>query len=90
MTRQRWLVLGVVIIAIIAHLSGASSYLTFESLKKHRRSLHTLVQNHAFEAPIFFVLLYTVLVAFALPGATVLTLAAGTNFAFKRIVLHKY
>ncbi len=55
-------------------------YLTLESLKANRASLADLRATHAALFPAAFVLVYIVQTAFSLPGAAILSLAAGAIF----------
>eukprot|EP00005_Dracoamoeba_jomungandri_P004812 CAMPEP_0174249988 /NCGR_PEP_ID=MMETSP0439-20130205/306_1 /TAXON_ID=0 /ORGANISM="Stereomyxa ramosa, Strain Chinc5" /LENGTH=296 /DNA_ID=CAMNT_0015329943 /DNA_START=37 /DNA_END=930 /DNA_ORIENTATION=+ len=78
---QKLLVLFVIVVAIVARISGFTDFFSFESLKKHRAELLVLVGQNPYTAPLVFVGVYAALVALALPGATVSTLAAGFLFA---------
>lgn len=55
-------------------------YLTLSSLKANRASLEALRAAHAFLFSAVFVLIYIVQTAFSLPGAAILSLAAGAIF----------
>lgn len=55
-------------------------YLTLESLKANRANLEALRIAHAFLFSAVFVLIYIVQTAFSLPGAAILSLAAGAIF----------
>jgi uncharacterized membrane protein YdjX (TVP38/TMEM64 family) len=55
-------------------------YLTLESLKANRASLEAMRTAHAFLFSAVFVLIYIVQTAFSLPGAAILSLAAGAIF----------
>jgi uncharacterized membrane protein YdjX (TVP38/TMEM64 family) len=55
-------------------------YLTLESLKANRASLEALRAAHAVLFPAVFVLIYVAQTAFSLPGAAILSLAAGAIF----------
>lgn len=81
MVHARWIILGVLVAAMAtAHYSGLIDILTFETLKQERITILALVEAHPIAAPIVYVLLYTFIVACTVPGATVLTLAAGLLF----------
>lgn len=78
---KRWLplaLLGSVIAGIFAF--GLNDYLNLETLRENRAALKALVEAHAAVASIGFVLIYAVVVAASLPGATVMTLAGGFLF----------
>ncbi len=78
---KRWLplaLLGVVIAGSFA--LGLNDYLNLETLRENRAALKALVETHAAAAMIGFILIYAVVVATSLPGATVMTLAGGFLF----------
>lgn len=55
-------------------------YLTFAAFKEHRQDLVLLIDGHGALAVAVFLCGYTAIVAFSVPGATVLTIAAGFFF----------
>jgi uncharacterized membrane protein YdjX (TVP38/TMEM64 family) len=68
--------------AVVAafHFLDLGKHLTLESLKANRASLEALRTAHAFLFPAVFVSTYIVQTAFSLPGAAILSLAAGAIF----------
>ena len=62
------------------HFLGLGKYLTLESLKANRALLADLRLAHTVLFPAVFVLVYIVQTAFSLPGAAILSLAAGAIF----------
>jgi uncharacterized membrane protein YdjX (TVP38/TMEM64 family) len=62
------------------HFLDLGKYLTLESLKANRAHLTDLRGTHAFLFAAVFVLVYIVQTAFSLPGAAILSLAAGAIF----------
>lgn len=62
------------------HFLDLGRYLTLESLKANRALLADLRAAHAFLFAAAFVLIYVVQTAFSLPGAAILSLAAGAIF----------
>lgn len=78
---KRWLPL-VVLVAVIAgsFALGLDEYLNLETLRENRAALKALVEAHAPVGILGFVLVYAVVVAASLPGATVMTLAGGFLF----------
>ena len=72
----------VVFVAVVAvfYFLDLGKYLTLESLKANRALLSDLRQTHAFLFATVFVLIYIVQTAFSLPGAAILSLAAGAIF----------
>src|SRR5687768_8138776 len=59
---------------------GLDRYLSFQALAEHREALLALVAANAALAALGFVLAYAAAVALSVPGASVLTLAAGFLF----------
>ena len=75
------IVLCVLIAFIVAiKVSGAGSYLTIENLRLHKEQLEQFIGSHYSLSVLIYVSIYVVIVAFSLPGATVLTLAGGFLF----------
>jgi len=72
----------VVFAAVVAafHFLDLGKYLTLESLKANRASLEALRGTHAFLFSAVFVWIYILQTAFSLPGAAILSLAAGAIF----------
>ena len=72
----------VVFAAVVAAFTflDLGKYLTLESLKANRALLADLRAAHTFLFPAVFVLVYIVQTAFSLPGAAILSLAAGAIF----------
>lgn len=68
--------------AVVAafHFFDLGKYLTLENLKANRALLTDLRAAHAFLFAAVFVLIYVVQTAFSLPGAAILSLAAGAIF----------
>jgi len=67
-------------VAAAFYILDLGSYLTLESLKGNRASLEALRDTHPFLFPSLFTLVYIVQTAFSLPGAAILSLAAGALF----------
>src|SRR3546814_10279415 len=59
---------------------GGHRYVGFDTLERHHEALMALVAAHRLAAPLTFVALYAVMVAFSIPGALVMTVAAGFLF----------
>jgi len=80
-TKKKILILILIIAAIIAiRYSPAGSILTFENLKQHRESLVNFVQDRYGLSVVVFIAAYILVTAFSIPGAVVLTIAAGFLF----------
>ncbi len=80
--KSRKILILLVFAAVVAAFSflDLGKYLTLESLKANRGRLADLRAAHAFLFAAVFVLIYIVQTAFSLPGAAVLSLAAGAFF----------
>ncbi|MDQ6997694.1 MAG: TVP38/TMEM64 family protein [Mariprofundus sp.] len=57
-----------------------AQYISFDALAEHRVSLLNWVDLHAMLAPLAYILLYVVVVAFSLPGGLVMTVSGGFLF----------
>ena len=64
----------------VLHLSGLGQYLSLETIKTHRETLTEFVARNLLVAAIAYVAIYTVAVAFSMPGAVFLTLSGGFLF----------
>ena len=60
--------------------SGLHEYLSFEQLRAHRLTLNTWVADYPVLSALVYMLTYIVVVAFSLPGGTIMTLAGGFLF----------
>jgi uncharacterized membrane protein YdjX (TVP38/TMEM64 family) len=80
--KARKILILLVFAAVVAvfYFLDLGKYLTLESLKANRALLSDLRQTHAFLFATVFVLIYIVQTAFSLPGAAILSLAAGAIF----------
>jgi len=75
--------LPLIMIAVLTALffaSGLHEYLSFEQLREHRLELNAWVASQPVLAALVFILTYIVVVAFSLPGGTIMTLAGGFLF----------
>lgn len=78
---KRWLPLALLVILVsAAFATGLDRYFTFETVRDNRAVLLTFVEKHWLIASLGFVILYTVVVALSLPGASIMTLAGGFLF----------
>ena len=77
---KKFLLLGIVLTIAFFFLSGAVKFVTLEALKEHRQILSQFHSAHPFGFPLLFIGLYLIQTALSLPGATVMTLAAGAIF----------
>lgn len=77
----RWIVLAIVVIAAFAlWRSGLLAELSLQGLKARQESLGTWVSAHHWLALGSFFLAYVAVTSLSLPGAVILTLAAGALF----------
>ncbi len=79
-TKQLIFLLLLVAVIVALRLSGIGDYLTLESLQKNRDALHLLVREHPLQSVTLYVIVYVLVVALNIPGATVLTIAGGYLF----------
>ena len=80
--KARKILILLAFVAVVAafHFLGLGKYLTLESLKVNRAALENLRLGHTVLFAAAFVLVYIVQTAFSLPGAAILSLAAGAVF----------
>lgn len=74
------LILMLMLVLFIAFDLG--QLLSFEALAEHRAALLAWVDEHAVLAPVVYMLVYFVVVAFSLPGGLVMTISGGFLFGF--------
>ena len=78
---QRAAPVAVMVLGAIAFFAlGLDEYVTLEALREHRTLLTTFVAENAVAAPLLFMTIYAVVVAFSLPGGAVMTIAGGFLF----------
>ncbi len=78
--RRLWIALGVVALLLALRASPAGHLLSLDALARNRDALTGFVAAHLALSAAAFVALYIAVVAFSLPGATVMTLAGGLLF----------
>lgn len=84
----RWAVLlALALLLAWAFQSGAADALTLDNLKQQQAQLARWVGTHPWQAAALFFALYVVVAAASIPGAAVLTVAAGALFGFGRGLL---
>ncbi len=82
---KRIVPVAVLVLGVIAFFAfGLNKYVTLEALREHRTLLTAFVAENAVAAPLLFMTLYAVAIAFSLPGGAVMTIAGG--FLFGNIV----
>jgi pyruvate/2-oxoglutarate dehydrogenase complex dihydrolipoamide dehydrogenase (E3) component/uncharacterized membrane protein YdjX (TVP38/TMEM64 family) len=81
MKTKRFMLLLLVVVAIAAFfVFDLGHYLSLDTLKLHQQTLQEFTQMHPWQSTAAFFLLYTVATALSVPGAAILTLAAGAIF----------
>ncbi len=78
--RRLWIALGLLAALVALRLSPVGHWLTLEALARHREALLAFVAGQGVMAALTYLALYVAVVAFSLPGATVMTLAGGFLF----------
>lgn len=71
---------------ILIRLSGLQDFLTFEMLRQYRDQLLSITAQHYIFAAGIFIFTYIAVVALSIPGAGILSLAAGFLFGFWGII----
>jgi len=59
---------------------GINDYITFEALRGNREALSQWVSDYGLAAAFLFILTYTAVVAFSLPGGAIMTISGGFLF----------
>ena len=80
-TGTRWLPLAAIAAVAVLGAVFLRDWLSFQTLADNREALLAFRDSHYLSAVLVFVAAYVVIVAFSLPGATVMTLAGGFLFA---------
>lgn len=80
MSRRVWLALVVAVCIGLFFLLDLGRYLSFAYLEQHRERLQEVIAARPLWAGLCFGLLYVAVTSLSLPGAAVLTLAAGALF----------
>ncbi len=78
---MRFFVLALILLLVTVYFTtGAGSYLTLTSLKQNQEHLAAQFSNHPLLVSLIFGLVYVIVTALSIPGATILTLASGAIF----------
>ena len=81
---MRWTAFAL-IVAVLAWAYNTwdlGQFLTLDSIKAHRDGLLGLYSSHPWQTVLIYAAIYVLATAASLPGAVILTLAAGTMFGF--------
>lgn len=68
-------------IIVLIRISNIGEHLTFENLRRNSLILHAAVNAHYLLSVFLYIIIYAVSVAFSVPGAAILTIAAGFLFS---------
>jgi uncharacterized membrane protein YdjX (TVP38/TMEM64 family) len=78
---QRFVPIGLLVLGLILFFAlGLQHYLALDSLKAHRAALLAFVALHPLLAPAAYGAVYVAIIAFSIPGGTILTIAGGFLF----------
>ena len=81
MTLKKWILVALIAAVVVGFIaSGGSELLTLENLKQNQQSLGNWIDHNLLVAVLGFVVVYVVVTALSLPGATIMTLAGGAFF----------
>jgi uncharacterized membrane protein YdjX (TVP38/TMEM64 family) len=78
--RRLWIALGVVALLVALRFTPLGQLLSLETLARDRAALDGFVAGNLAAATAAYIAVYVAVVAFSLPGATVMTLAGGLLF----------
>ena len=81
MNKQKFLLLAVVALLVTAFfVLPVGEYLSLEALKAQQTALDAFYRSHPWQTALGFFLFYVIVTGLSLPGAAILTLAAGAIF----------
>lgn len=81
LTRTRWMLFAIVVALVVAFfVFGLGEYLTLSALQSGRGRLVAIVEGDPITSSVAFFAFYVAVTALSLPGAAVMTLAAGAIF----------
>jgi len=78
--KRAGLILLLVVGIIVFFAGDLNQWLSFAALKQHQQDFENLLASSPWQTTLFFFTLYVVVTALSLPGATIMTLAAGALF----------
>lgn len=85
---RRWVPLILILAGAVIGAVVLRDYLSFDALRDNRAALLAFRDSHSVLMPLAFVAVYTVIVAFSVPGAIWVTLAGGFLFGLFPGVLY--
>jgi dihydrolipoamide dehydrogenase len=81
MSKSKLVVLGGIVVAVGAFFAlGGHRYLSFEQVQAHQAAIAERYESRPLSTALMFFALYVAVTSLSLPGATIMTLAAGAIF----------
>lgn len=81
MTKSKIILLGFIVLVVAAFLYfDLGQYVSFDKLKQNQQQLQAMVEDNFWAVSLGFFAVYVLTTALSLPGATILTIAAGAIF----------
>ena len=78
---KKWLPILILITGFVVFFAaGGTKYLSFEMLSQNYKALNNFTSDHYFLSVLIYVSIYIIIVAFSIPGATIMTLLGGFLF----------
>lgn len=78
---KKILVIAAIVLLVIGYYTlGLDQYLTLQAIQQQQRQLDVWLNNYPVLLPLVFFVFYVVVTALSLPGAAIMTLAAGAIF----------
>jgi len=68
------------VVIVLFFVFDLGRFLAFDALREHRQGLQDLVKAYPLIAPLMYMFIYIVVVAFSLPGGLVMTVSGGLLF----------
>lgn len=79
---KRLVLLAIIVLISLLYFSDATRFLSFDYLQTEQDALQSLIAQDPLTSALLFFSLYILVTALSIPGAAVLTLAAGALFGF--------
>ncbi|MAL95145.1 MAG: pyridine nucleotide-disulfide oxidoreductase [Haliea sp.] len=80
MKKRLWILLIIAAVVATFYALGLDSYLTLDQLKASQSRFDDLLEQHPVAIPAAYFIIYVLVTAVSLPGATIMTLAGGALF----------
>ena len=78
--KKIFIIVILILIIIVLQNSSLAKYLTIENIIHNKNKLIQLTENNYLIASISFILIYTITIAFSMPGAAILSITGGLLF----------